>query len=160
MRIAVISDTHGQLQPTRAAVRMLESLEVERVLHCGDIGSAEVVQLFSHWPTDFVLGNCDWDRATLAEAIERSGNTLHGRFGELKIEDWRIALLHSDDRRKFTTVLEEGTWDLVCHGHTHQASIDWHGPTRILNPGAIHRAYPPSFALLELPALEATIIPL
>ena len=38
MRIGVISDTHGQVANTLAAVRMLESLEVQAVLHCGDIG--------------------------------------------------------------------------------------------------------------------------
>jgi len=160
MRIAVISDTHGQVQTTRDAIRLLENLEVERVLHCGDIGSAEVVRLFSRWPTDFVLGNCDWEQAALAGAIEETGNTLHGRLGELEIESRRIALLHGDDHRQFAALLREGTWDLICHGHTHQATIERHGFTRILNPGAIHRAYPPSFALLELPRLEATIVPL
>lgn len=160
MRIAVISDTHGQVQPTRVAIRMLESLEVERVLHCGDIGSVEVVEMFSSWPTDFVLGNTDWDQASLADAIETTGNTFHGRYGELEIEGRQIALLHSDDHRKFTEVLESGSWDLVCYGHTHRAAVDRRGSMCVLNPGAIHRAHPPSFAIVELPSLEATIVSL
>ena len=160
MRIAVISDTHGQVLPTRAAVRMLESLEVERVLHCGDIGSVEVVEMFSAWSTDFVLGNTDWDKASLASAIKTTGNTFHGKVGELNIEGRQIALLHSDDQQKFTEVLESGSWDLVCYGHTHQAAIDRRGSMCVLNPGAIHRAHPPSFAIVELPSIEVTIVPL
>ena len=47
MRVGIISDTHGQVDFTRPAVRMFESLDVERVFHCGDIGSPEVVELFA-----------------------------------------------------------------------------------------------------------------
>jgi len=35
---------------------MLESLDVETVLHCGDIGSIAVVELFAAWPTHFAFG--------------------------------------------------------------------------------------------------------
>ncbi len=158
MRLGIISDTHGHTQLTRPAVQMLESLAVDRVLHCGDIGSTEVVELFFPWPTDFVFGNCDYDRESLTTSIKVAGKTCHGAFGELEIEGRRIALLHSDDRRRFREVVSSGTWDLVCYGHTHVAAIDQHGPTMVLNPGAIHRASPPSLAVVELPALEATIV--
>ena len=170
MQLAVISDTHGEIEATRAAVRMLESLEVDRVLHCGDIGSSAVVDLFSPWPTDFVFGNCDWDRQMLASAIERAGQTCHGVFGDLEIEGKKIALLHSDDQQKFQEVIWSGQWDLVCYGHTHVAALNRplrsrstpqassNNSTLVMNPGAIHRANPPSLAVVELPMLEATIV--
>jgi putative phosphoesterase len=160
MRLGIVSDTHGHVELTRPAVRMLEVFEVDRVLHCGDIGSAEVVELFRPWPTDFVFGNCDGDRAGLRRAIEQAGLACHGEFGELTIEGRRIALLHSDDRRRFQQTLHGGGYDLVCYGHTHVASIDRYGATLALNPGAIYRAHPHSIAVVELPELEATIIPL
>lgn len=160
MRLAVVSDSHGHVELTRPAVRMLESLEVDRVLHCGDIGTAEVVELFAPWPTDFVFGNCDSNQGQLAQAIAAAGQTCHGMFGELEIEGKRIALLHSHDRSKFQEVTQDGTWDLVCYGHTHQAEFHQQGPTLILNPGAIYRADPHSIAIVELPAMEATIIEL
>ena len=160
MRLGIASDTHGHAELTRPAIRMLESLEVDRVLHCGDIGSPAVVEQFAPWPTDFVFGNCDYDRESLSKAIEAAGKTCHGIFGELEIEGLHIALLHSDDRRKFREVVASGSWDLVCYGHTHVAAIDRHGSTLVLNPGAIHRASPPSVAVVELPSLEATIVEL
>lgn len=158
MRLGIVSDSHGHVDLTRPAVRMLESLEVERVLHCGDIGSAEVVEQFAQWPTDFVFGNCDYNHADLSAAIEAAGQTCHGVFGEIEIDGKRIALLHSDDHRKFQEVTQSGEWDLVCYGHTHVAKIEHLGKTLVINPGAIYRANPHSIAIVELPELTANII--
>lgn len=160
MRVGIISDTHGQLEQTRTAIRMFESLEVERVFHCGDIGSAEVVELFSPWPTDFVFGNTDAEQKLLRAAIERAGQTCHGEFGDFLIDDVRIALIHSHEPRRFAASIGSGRFQVVCYGHTHVASIERRGDTLVINPGAVHRATPHSVALLELPQLEATIVEL
>jgi len=158
MRLGVVSDTHGHAELTRPAIRMLEVLEVDRVLHCGDIGSAEVVELFARWPTDFVFGNCDGNWRELEAAIITAGQACHGEFGGLDIAGKRVALLHSHDGAKFRQTLQSGEWDLVCYGHTHVAAIDRYGPTLALNPGALYRANPHSLAIVELPAIEATIV--
>jgi putative phosphoesterase len=160
MRLGVVSDTHGHVELTRAAVRMLESLEVDAVLHCGDIGSIEVVELFAAWPTHFVFGNCDYDTESFAAAIKKAGQTCHGMFGDLEFEGVRVALLHSHDRRHFRETIDSGDYQLVCYGHTHVAAIDKHGKTTVVNPGAIYRAEPHSLAIVDLPAVAATIIKL
>lgn len=160
MRLGIISDTHGHADLARPAVRMLESLDVETILHCGDIGSADVVRLFAAWPTHFVFGNCDEERDQLRTAIEEAGQTCHGEFGELELEGVRIALLHSHDRRRFRDVCDSGDYRLVCYGHTHIAAIDHRSETIILNPGAIYRANPHSIAIVDLPEVKATIIEL
>lgn len=160
MRLGVVSDTHGHVELTLPAIRMLESLDVECVLHCGDIGSAAVVSLFAAWPTHFVFGNCDGNRREIEEAIVAAGQTCHGDFGALELAGKRIALLHSHDGARFRQTLHSGQWDLVCYGHTHVAAIDRYGPTLALNPGALYRANPHSLAVIELPAVEATIVAL
>lgn len=160
MRIGVVSDTHGHVLYTQAAVRMLESLQVELVIHCGDIGSAEIVSLFAPWPTHFVFGNVDDDRRGLEAAIRAAGKTCHGRFGELELAGKKIAVLHGDDTPMLREVSTNGQWHLVCHGHTHIARNEWHGATLVLNPGALYRATPHSIAYAELPELEAQIIAL
>ncbi len=160
MRIGVISDTHGHVELTRPAVRMLESLEVEAVLHCGDIGSLAVVELFAAWPTHFVFGNCDYDLDKFAAEIRRAGQACHGLFGDLEFEGLRVALLHSHERRRFRETIDGGNYRLICYGHTHVAAVDRHGETLVLNPGAIYRATPHSVAVVDLPAVEATIVEL
>jgi putative phosphoesterase len=139
---------------------MLESLEVAEVIHCGDIGSPEIVPLFAAWPTHFVLGNVDHDEPPLREAIDRCGQTCHGRFGSIDRLGRKIAFLHSDDQRRFAETIHGGDWDLVCYGHTHVARQLRQGRTLVLNPGALYRATPHSIAIVDLPAVEATIISL
>ena len=131
---------------------MLESLGVAAVLHCGDIDTAEVISMFSAWPTHFVFGNCDHDRKTLAQAIEGAGQTCHGSFGQLEIEGVRIAFLHGHDAELLRGTILDKRWDLVCHGHTHVVREERHGDTLVLNPGAVHRANPHTIATVELPA--------
>jgi putative phosphoesterase len=158
VRLGVISDTHGHVELTRPALRMFESLGVDTVLHCGDIGSIAVVELFAAWPTHFVFGNCDDNTAAFAAAIERAGQTCHGLFGDLQFDGVKVALLHSHERRQFRDTIDSGQYQLVCYGHTHVAAIDRHGDSIVLNPGAIYRANPHSIAVVELPAVEPTII--
>lgn len=160
MRLGIVSDSHGHVQLTRPAITMLESLEVDRVLHCGDVGSTEIAPMFAAWPTDFVFGNCDYNHAELRDSIQAAGHTCHGEFGELEIEGCRIALLHSHDQRRFQQVTTSDEYDLVCYGHTHIAAIEEQGTTMILNPGALYRANPHSLAVIDLPARQASIISL
>jgi putative phosphoesterase len=138
-------------------VRVLESLNVELVLHCGDIGSAAVVELFAPWPTHFVFGNVD-DPVAIDEAIRTAGQTCHNRFGQIELAGRRIAFLHGDDASLLNETITGGQWDLVCHGHTHVARKLRQGRTLVLNPGAVYRANPHSIACVKLPIVEATVV--
>jgi hypothetical protein len=159
MRLGIVSDTHGHVPFTREAVRMLDAMEVEEVIHCGDIGSAEIVPLFSAWPAHFVFGNVDVERDELREAIAAAGQTCHDCFGTLERLGRKIAFLHSDDQRCFEAAVREGRFDLVCYGHTHKSRQQRVGKTLVLNPGAVFRASPRSIAVVELLSLEVTIVP-
>jgi predicted phosphodiesterase len=46
----------------------------------------------------------------------------------------------------------------VCHGHTHRRREERVGKTLVLNPGAIYRANPHTFAIVDLPLLEVTSV--
>lgn len=158
MRIGVISDTHGQVTSTLAAVRLLESLDVAAVLHCGDIGTPQIPKLLAAWPAHFVFGNCDHEAAELRAAIEAAGQTCHGRFADLELAGRRIAIIHSDDARLFQEVKSSGRYDLVCYGHTHQAESHREGRTLVLNPGALYRANPHTIAVVDLAAMQTEIV--
>jgi len=158
MLIGVVSDTHGHVEYTREAVRVLKSCQVEAVIHCGDIGTPAIVRLFDGWPTHFVFGNCDDDKAGLRAAMQTAGQTCHERFGSLELLGKRIAFLHGDDSRLLAETASAGSWHLVCYGHTHQASEERQGGTIVLNPGALYRATPHSIALVQLPELVVTTV--
>lgn len=158
MLLGVVSDTHGHVPYTQAAIRMLLSLEVDAVLHCGDIGSVEIPPLFAPWPTHFVFGNVDHEADDLEAVIRQHKLTCHRRFADLILDGRRIAVIHSDDFRRFRDTITSGEYDLVCYGHSHLAEQHHEGQTLVLNPGALYRANPHSIAVVDLKTMQATIV--
>lgn len=160
MLLGVVSDTHAHVAKTREALRMLDALGAKTVIHCGDIGSLEIPKLFVGFAAHFVAGNVDHDAKSLAKEIASLGHTWHGRFGELTLENRRIAFLHGDDQERLDETLDRETFDLVCHGHTHQAEIRRvNEKTTLLNPGALYRASRFTCAVVDLADLAVHLIP-
>ncbi len=156
MLIGVISDTHGHVENAQRAARMLEQFSPAAVLHCGDIGTAEIVELFAAWPSHYVLGNTDEDAEPLRKAVDSAGQTWHGRFGEVELGGRKIALLHGDDRRRLQDAITSGVYDLICSGHSHVPETCQVGKTLVLNPGALFRAQRHTIAIVDLATMRAT----
>lgn len=151
--LGVMSDTHGHSHNTLDGLRLLESLGVEQILHCGDVGSPELPRLFTR-PTHFVFGNVDHDWQELEAAIVAAGHKCYRREGNLVLANTPIAWLHGDDEPRREALLRSGAWRLVCCGHTHRREWRRIGDTWLLNPGALYRATPHSVATVRLPDLE------
>jgi uncharacterized protein len=158
MNTGVISDTHGDARLTRRALDILDALQVDLVLHCGDVG-IEILPLLGGRKVHLVAGNID-DADALRAVTADSGHTFHDQFGALEIEDCRVAIMHGHDVTLLRHTIQSGQWDLVCHGHTHVFSQSREGSTLVLNPGAVSRTSFPSMAIVELPSLMVTQIPL
>lgn len=154
MRIAVISDTHGRQATVEKALAVLRRAGVEWLLHCGDIDDPDTVRLFKGFTTHFVFGNCDHDRKGLKAAMDEVGATLHEHFGSLELDGRKIAWIHGDDGRLFHDVEHSCHFDFLFYGHSHQAEEHQTGPTRVVNPGALHRARVKTFVLLDLASGE------
>jgi putative phosphoesterase len=160
MRIGILSDTHGRQRTAEAALRTLRERDINTVVHCGDIDDTDTVGLFRGFTAHFVFGNCDWDREGLRRAVEEIGGTLHEPFGDLELEGVKIAFLHGDDRLLFRDVEQSGAFDFLFYGHTHEPEEHRTGPTRVVNPGALHRARTKTFVILDLAArtLESVVV--
>jgi len=153
--LGVISDTHGLLNETVRAVQLFREHGVQAIVHCGDIGSSAVVRAFQGIETHFVLGNMDGgsmdgERESLQFAAEETGNHFHDWFGSIELSGKRIAFAHGH-LPQFEEELGSGNWDLLCFGHTHVASLQMHGSTLLLNPGAFVRVFRPTVAIVTLP---------
>jgi uncharacterized protein len=151
MRIGVVSDTHSRHARVSRVLAELRDRGVTTVLHCGDIEDPETVLLFRGLTAHFVFGNCDWDKTALRAAMAEAGAILHEHFGHVEIEGRKIAFLHGDDKRMMHDVEQSGAYDFLFYGHTHQPEEHRTGPTRVVNPGALHRANPKRFIVLDLP---------
>jgi putative phosphoesterase len=155
MRIGIVSDTHSRYHTVETALALLQARQVNYLIHCGDIEDAETVWLFKGFTVHFVFGNCDTERTELRQAIHGIGEALHEPWGYLELAEAKLAFTHGDDRRLLEELETSGGFDYVFHGHTHQAVDRRKGSTRIINPGALHRARPKTFVVLDLSSGDA-----
>jgi len=154
MRIGVLSDTHGNNANTQSALAVFEKLGAERLIHCGDWDTRDLLSLFSGWTLDFVFGNMDVDQEAIRDAARLIGAECHGEFGAVRWAERRIAFLHGHRRRVLQRTIASGEWDLVCWGHSHEPQWERVGPTLVVNPGALHRVRVHTVALIDLASLE------
>jgi putative phosphoesterase len=160
LRIAIVSDTHSRYARVQRVLELIAARSCALILHCGDIEDAATVQLFQGLPAHFVFGNCDQHRAELRQSMQSAGVTLHEPFGNLDAGDKKIAWIHGDDHQLFREVEHSGHFDFLFHGHTHQREEHRTGPTRVVNPGALHRASVKTFAILDTATavLESVVV--
>jgi putative phosphoesterase len=150
MLIAVVSDTHSRYRTVVKVTDELDRRGVNLIIHCGDIENEETIELFRDYETHFVFGNCDSDREGLRRAMQRSGAVFYEDFGTLDLEGVRIAWTHGDNARLLRELEQSGQFDFLFYGHTHCQDARESGTTWVINPGALHRARPKSFMILDL----------
>jgi len=138
MIIGLISDTHDSVPHIKQAVSLFKKRKVELVLHAGDFCSPFTIPPFEGLPLKGVFGNNDGDYYLLMKKCEEIGAELMGSFGELRINDCKIALYHGTDA-PITAALERcGNYDIVISGHTHQKKAEIVNDTLAVNPGTAH----------------------
>jgi putative phosphoesterase len=158
VKVGIVSDSHGKVETVRRALALLRERGVTTVLHCGDIDDTATVEAFAGWEAHFVFGNCDWDRVGLERAMSEVGARLHEKFGSVELEGVKIAFVHGDDRELMLDVERSGHYDFLFYGHTHVAAEHRTGPTRVINPGALHRARPKTMVVLDLGSGEVEAV--
>lgn len=159
MLIGLLSDTHDQRLRTRLAVSLLVSKGAEALIHCGDVTGPDVIYECTSRPAYFVYGNCDYDQAALRRAMDQIGATCLDRGGLITLGGRRLAVTHGDSEQEIRRLaaLEP---DYLFSGHTHRQVDIQKGPTRWINPGALHRASPWTVVLLDLASNQASVFPI
>jgi len=160
MRIGILSDTHDHVENTRRALEILRQEQVERLFHCGDVTSPEVVSLFEGWDVLFVRGNLDRLDALEPAVVALGRQPFLGDEMTTTVAGRRIAILHGDDTERLRQVIASGEFDYVFHGHTHRRRDERIGRTRVINPGALGgvRHESRSFCILDLETDELRFI--
>ena len=147
--VGILSDTHDRVDAMAAGMATLRSRGAEFFVHCGDVGSERVLDHLAGVPAAFVFGNTDWDRAALARYAAHIGVACHPSLADLELGGKKIAVTHGDDFKLKQRVLAEQRHDYLLHGHTHVRADETVGRTRVINPGALHRAKEKSVATLD-----------
>jgi putative phosphoesterase len=152
-KIAVVSDTHGNLENLRAAVREIISREhIDLFVHLGD--NYEDAEVFDEFGYDYlrvpgVFHDLYADR--------RVPNRLLERF-----EGWRFMLSHTHESHphdlagdpKPERLAASGKVDVILFGHLHRPSIDVQNGVLLVNPGHLKSGdrygITPSYAVLDV----------
>lgn len=162
MILGILSDTHGRSQRAGLAKRLLKQQGAEVFVHCGDVGSIEVFEQFSGERFHFVWGNTDSFSLHDLPYIESLGITPPRQIPlQLEYAGKRIGVLHGHEPQAAPYAPDVGVravafspavamFDYVLHGHTHEVRDERRGGTRIINPGALHRAAVYTVSTLDL----------
>jgi putative phosphoesterase len=145
------------------AVKRLNEEKVELVLHAGDYVAPFVIPKFK--PLDCkligVFGNNDGDHELLRKRFSETSNCeVRGRFAEIDVDSFRIALLHGDETELLNALVNHGNFDAVVHGHSHSEVSRKNGKTLVVNPGEVcgYLTGNPTIALLDTVKRESKIL--
>lgn len=151
MRLGILSDSHDHADRVTAAIRLFVDLNVDGVIHCGDVGGMESFDAMVGCNLWFVWGNTDVPDAALGAYLETVGLRIPPAPPlSLTIERRLIQVFHGHEPG-FQKALRAQEADYILHGHTHVARDERLGRTRVINPGALHRAPRYTVATLDLP---------
>ncbi len=150
MKIGIMSDNHGRLRPVRRALDLLQAAGEDGIIHCGDSGGLDTLELLAGRRGWFVWGNTDFPEPTWRAEVEALDLPWPNGPLRLTLAGKQIAVFHGHEPA-FTEMLEKATGcDYLIHGHTHRACDHRHVDMRIINPGALHRVSVKTVALLDL----------
>ncbi|WP_270179491.1 metallophosphoesterase [Alkalihalobacillus sp. CinArs1] len=143
MKILVVSDNHSSSEELQNLVRRHQE-EVECMVHCGD----SEFDYDDSRMTSFQLrvrGNCDFDTRYPENVAETVGGktvfATHGHLYGVKMNLMNLAYK-----------AEETGADLVCFGHSHEATVHFDSNILFLNPGSISLPRKPTiktYAIVE-----------
>ena len=156
MKIAVISDTHDNLDRIDACIEKMKEAQV--VLHCGDLCAPFVIKRLGEKlegiPIHVVWGNNEGDTFMISKVAANFDHVyLHGELAELDLGGLRIAVNHYP--RIAQGLARSGLYDLVCYGHDHTAHTEDINGCTLLNPGEILGMNGPStFAIFDTETRE------
>ncbi|MDO5308455.1 MAG: metallophosphoesterase family protein [Planctomycetia bacterium] len=144
--IAVMADSHNNVQRVEDAVRYCRDKHVSRIVHCGDFCEPECIAFFRDIPTRFAMGNNDLFRNTLISTIASIGGEYYILEGVFEWNSKLFYFAHGDYREEVCQAFRSQRYDFILCGHTHKFLCMRFGRTIALNPGALQQG---SFCLIN-----------
>lgn len=147
--IGIMSDSHGDVQATARAVRLLLDRGATALIHCGDICGMSVLAELAGHDSLFVWGNCDEPAAAWQPYVAALGLPWPTRPVRRVLHQRRVAVYHGHETA-FRRELRDLGGDYIFYGHSHQRADHCENGCRLINPGALHRADIRTVALVDL----------
>lgn len=139
--IGVLSDTHDQISNLIKSIEYFNSRRVELVIHCGDWVSPFTLIHYAklNAPLYSVLGNNDGDEYNHIKLAKKIGVNVRLEKGLLVFSHYgkRIIAYHGYYQEIVKALVKCGDYDVVLHGHTHEAKVKNSGKVLSINPGTL-----------------------
>lgn len=149
-RIMIISDTHGQHENLKNALK--NEKPIDKLIHLGDAeGEEDYIRALAECELEIVAGNNDY-----FSSLEREITIYIGRYKVLLTHGHyycvSVGLEYIKDEAR------ERNYDIVMFGHTHRPLIEIMEDITLINPGSI--SYPrqydrrPTYIMMEIDQQE------
>ncbi len=147
MKIAIISDTHGNEATLKKALKIIEKEKIKDIIHCGDVGGVDFLRNFKGFNLFLSLGNMD-------DELESSKNIkVFSNFGEYK----NVAFCHFPAKAK--ELAEKEKYEFVFYGHTHKPWQEKINNCIMANSGNLAgQIFKATFAILKDKELKLKIL--
>jgi hypothetical protein len=161
MKIAVISDIHGNMAYLAKAKKIIDNKKIKIVICCGDVQTEEVFHELDSWPQKIylTLGNADLElEYKLEKGLIYPEKLEYFRdFGVVNLAGKKIAFTHYDFYAK--KLVTESKYDIIFYGHTHTPWEEKFNDSILINPGEITAQFgKPTFAIYDLVKMKARLV--
>ena len=125
MKIGILSDTHSKVKKAQASLDILIENGAEFIIHAGDIGEYETLELLKNSTKRYVAvyGNND------AHLVQH-----HNKYNLVQ-EPYYFKLANTKFKLMHLPYYMSPDAEIVIFGHTHQFEVDYNNGTLFLNPG-------------------------
>lgn len=181
MRVAIISDIHGNVRALEYFIKYINDEDIQMVLNLGDLmGGIEPIETLKMVMHDNrfinVCGNHDEDLSFIEEELSSYEISWLKKLPNkriIKIDGRRFLMVHSrlESNKDIPLLYNEkslneflndynGNWDFVLFGHTHyQCYLSFYEGKTMINPGSLGLSYDNriSFAIIDLNDEEVNV---
>lgn len=133
MKVALMSDSHDNMDALHRAVAFCNEHKVDHVLHAGDLVAPFVNRALKNLdaPLTIVFGNNDGETNGLRQMFK---GKIFDPPHALTLDRRRVLMLH--DPMLMEVLRESEQYDLILYGHTHEIEIS-KGRNLVVNPGEL-----------------------
>jgi putative phosphoesterase len=145
MKIAIISDTHDNLENLRKFFEFTKKEKIEILIHCGDVCNGETLKEIEKNFKEIYLcfGNADIKESLLKE---RKKTKIFEKEGKIEIENLKIGFCHAFKLKEKNL----NDFDFYFFGHTHWPFLKKEENCYLANPGNLAGLYyKATFAILD-----------
>jgi len=145
MKIAIISDTHDNLENLKKFLNFSKKEKIKILIHCGDVCRGETLkEIEKNFDQIYLcLGNGDIRDSLFKEAKKTK---IFEKEGEIEIDGLKIGFSHFLPQTK----KELENFDFYFFGHTHWPFLKEEKKCTLANPGNLAGLfYKATFAILD-----------